>query len=795
MTGSVTKLLTLASVILPALMLSGCDDDDDESAVYTAEIRRTAHAVPHIESNSWTGLGLGYGYAYAQDNVCLLGREVVRVNGELSRYFGPEEGNLESDFVHKYYGRNQFIDPVFANLRPELRQLIEGFALGYNRYLRETGIGALPADCRGASWMRDITVDDLYRRFFSLVLRGGVTNPDLQMFVANATPPQATAAAASSAASADIALLGDEPGMGSNAYGLGREVTESGRGLLLANPHFAWETSERLYEVHLTIPGVMDVMGASLSAVPLVNIGFTRNYAWTHTVSTANRFALFELTLAPDDPTSYLFNGEVRAMDAEAFTVQILQPDGTILDETRTLYSTHFGPMISLGWSTVSGKGFSVRDVNVENGRFLEQIFRMNTAADLDEFIGSQLEEVGIPWANTIAIDPGGLTYYADVTVVPNVDEAKLNACAPTAGLGLLLQGPPFNLLVLDGSRSQCEWENDPTAPQPGTMPAAELPWLVRSDFVANSNDSYWLTNPNQPLTGFSPVIGLENSELTGQSRLGLLQIQQRLNGSDGFVGTEFNMENVQQILFANRVYYAELALDGVLTICSMEPNAVSLPPNGEVIDVSEACAILANWDRKAEKESVGAHIFREFYRSASLIENLYLVPFDPANPINTPNTVNVADATVRNKVMQSLATAVKTLSDAALPLTATLGSIQFVDTAVGPIPLHGGYNLTGTFNRVSSAEIDDVPGAVVPGVGYPVSFGASFILTVTYDDNGPVAEVILAYSQSVDRDSEFSYDQTLLYSDKEWVRLPFSDSEIAADPMLHVMTIRERLR
>jgi acyl-homoserine-lactone acylase len=783
------KPLFITAVVSLTLLLSACPgDDDDEITIYNAEIRRTANALPHIKSDSWSGLGLGYGYAYAQNNVCLLGREVVRVNGELARYFGPEEGYVESDFVHKYYGRRQFIDPVFSGLRPELRQLIEGFALGYNRYLRDTGSDGLPSDCRGAAWMREITVDDLHRRFYSLVLRAGVTNPLLQAFVADAAPPPSPAAAVESEVADRIATLGRDPGMGSNAYGLGRDVSETGRGLLLANPHFSWVTSERFYEVHLSIPGTLDVMGASLSAVPLVNIGFTRNFAWTHTVSTAKRFAIYELELVPGDPTSYLFDGQPRAMLAEAFTVQVLQPDGSLLDESRTLYSTHFGPMLAIGWNLT--RGFSVRDVNAQNDRFLEQIFRMNTAANLDEFIASQQETIGIPWANTIAVDASGRSYYADVTVVPNVDANKLTDCAPTSPVGTALVRD-FDLLVLDGRRSACEWELDPSAPQDGIMPATKLPVLVRTDYVANSNNSYWYTNPNEPLTGFSPVIGLEDSELSGRSRLGLLQIEQRLNGSDGFTGTRFNMENLQQIMFSNRSGYAELAVDGVVTICSMEPNQVNL--EGEMIDVSEACAILANWDQTTNIESVGDHIFREFYRADELIEDfldtLYLVPFDPADPINTPNTVNVADATVRANVMQALAISVKTLQDAAIPLTANLGSIQFKDSAVGRIPLHGGLNLSGSFNQISAPEL----GIVVPGIGYPIEFGSSYILTVTFDNNGPVAEGVLTYSQSVDGDSEFSYDQTLLYSEKQWVNLPFSDAEIQADPLLEVTKIRER--
>ena len=66
---------------------------------------------------------------------------------------------------------------------------------------------------------------------------------------------------------------------------------------MLGNPHFPWQGSERWYELHLTIPGKLDVIGAALQGVPAVNIGFNRGVAWSHTVSTARRFTPYELEL------------------------------------------------------------------------------------------------------------------------------------------------------------------------------------------------------------------------------------------------------------------------------------------------------------------------------------------------------------------------------------------------------------------------------------------------------------------------------------------------------------------
>ncbi|WP_176518380.1 penicillin acylase family protein, partial [Pseudomonas faucium] len=97
---------------------------------------------------------------------------------------------------------------------------------------------------------------------------------------------------------------------GSNAVAVGGQRSANGRGLLLANPHFPWMGGMRFYQMQLTIPGQLDVMGAALPGLPVVNIGFNRHLAWTHTVDTSKHFTLYRLQLDPKDPTRYLLDGQ-----------------------------------------------------------------------------------------------------------------------------------------------------------------------------------------------------------------------------------------------------------------------------------------------------------------------------------------------------------------------------------------------------------------------------------------------------------------------------------------------------
>ncbi len=105
-------------------------------------------------------------------------------------------------------------------------------------------------------------------------------------------------------------MLGTQHPLGSNAYGVGSAGTRGGRSVLLGNPHFPWQGSERWYELHLTIPGKLDAIGAALQGAPVVNIGFNRHVAFSHTVSTARRFTPYELELEAGDPSSYLVDGQ-----------------------------------------------------------------------------------------------------------------------------------------------------------------------------------------------------------------------------------------------------------------------------------------------------------------------------------------------------------------------------------------------------------------------------------------------------------------------------------------------------
>lgn len=775
---------------------------------YVAEITRTEYGVAHIVADDPGSLGFGQGYAFAQDRACTLIDQVIKVRGERARWFGPgdDDVNVDSDLAYRHLGLHADADERFADVPADLAEIVEGYVAGFDAALEAEGPSGW---CAGEPWVQPITTTDLYAYLNDVLLfasSGVLVGP-----IASARPPApATDSAASTVpASTDPAAPTTAIGttaigttaigttttsMGSNGWAIGSDLSATGGGVLLANPHFPWEGERRLWESHLTLTdGSLDVYGATLSGVPGVLIGFNEHLAWTHTVSAGNRMTLYELSLAPDDPTAYVYGDTVRQMTSTDVTVEVLQPDGSLDEVTRTMWRSHYGPMLELPFGWTTEKAYTYRDANLENADVLEQFFGMARADDLDEFVEVHRTANAIPWVNTIAVSADGRAWYADTAATPNLSPESIAAwqaaVATEGSTAALVQGN--GAVLLDGSDPTNEWIDDPEATRPGILPFSQQPQLERRDFVFNANDSHWLANPAQLLTGFSPLTGPEGVPQSARTRMNALALlDPLLRGDDG----KLSAAEVEAEIMNPRGLHAELLLPGVLATCERTKLVLV---DERPYDVAPACAVLAAWDRRYTPGSRGAVLWREYLAQFSGAERsdagaLYLTPFDPADPVGTPNTVN---DTRDVDLLQNLGVVAKAMTAAGIPLDVALGDLQVDGRVVDdPVGLPGGNNVDGTASIVaccaggntSSPEGDPGERGEVLSLRdgrYPVTTGNSFMMVVEYGPDGPTARAVLTYGQPDDVDDPGFTEQTELSARGSLRDVRFTAEQIAADP------------
>lgn len=760
-----------------AAALSGCAGGAAPGAD-DFELTRTDSGLAHITAASLRAAAAGVGYGYASDNFCLLQDYVLTVNGERSKYLGADGqvaveqtrrfvSNFESDVFYRFYIGGNLAEQLYATADADTRDMVAGYVAGINRYLRETAAGKVDAACRGRPWLRDLTPADGYRLLMDKAILGSGSN--FIQPVANAKPPAASTAQAQPDARRIAQLTRRELGLpeelvASNGWAFGRDAAEGAQAVLLGNPHFPWDSANRFWSLRMTVPGRIDVTGATLGGYPMVAIGYNKQFAWTHTVSTGRRFTLYELALKPGQPTVYVVDGVEKAMQPVDVSVEVKADAGTQVRTTR-LWRTDFGPVLSLpsaglGWS--AQRAYAIADVNLGNNRMVASWLDLGTSSSVREARDRLSRRLGIPWVNTLAADSTGEVMYADISPIPNVDGAMLARCAPSPAAAALLKAA--SLVVLDGSRAECRWPTDAQSPVPGTLAPAQLASAVRTDFVANQNDSYWLANTAIAWpANLSPLLGPAGTPQRMRTRAQLELFARRFEGSDGLPGRRMSAQAVQQLWGRHDNYAASLVLDDLARLCATDTQ-VTLQ-SGEAVPLASACRVLAAWDRRSDVHSRGAHLFREFWRLASAIPGVHAVPFTPADPARTPRGLNVADAGVRQKVLQALGQAVQLLERAGVALDAPLGDVQYASVGTHRYPLGGGDEFEGVLDKLEFRGLQ--------GDHYEPFYGSSWVQLVSLTPAGATAQGWLTYSQSTDPASPWFGNQLPAYSAQRWLDLP----------------------
>lgn len=785
-------LFTAATALPAAAAERNAAREQPSHGGLSAVIRYTEYGVPHIVAKDYANLGFGTGWAQAADQICTLADGFVTLRGERSRWFGSTAApdgslssastNLSSDLYYRGVREAGTVEKLLAEPAPrgpsrDAKDLMRGWAAGYNAWLAQNRVTD-PA-CRGAGWVRPVTRVDVAARGFALAVLGGqgrgadgitAAQPPTTATTAGTEVPDVRRAAAAARE------LFDTADMGSNAVAFSGASTANGRGLLLGNPHYPWQGGRRFWQVQQTIPGELDVQGGALLGTATVSIGHTARIAWSHTVATGVTLNLHQLTLDPADPTAYLVDGRPERMTRRSVTVAVR--DGAPV--TRTQWWTRYGPVVtSLGaqvplpWTATTA--YALNDPNAANLRAPDTALGFSRARDTAGVLAALRRTQGLPWVNTIASDSGGHTLFTQSQVLPRITDELVQSCSTPLGRALY---PSSGVAVLDGSRGDCALGTDPDAVQPGIFGPARMPVLKDAPYAENSNDSAWLANADRPLTGYERVFGTIGTQRSMRTRGAVEDVA-------GMAARgRLTVRDLQAQQFANRVPAGDLVAADAARACAALPGGTATGSDGKAVDVGGACGVLGAWDRSMDSGSRGALFFDRFWRkltAAVPAAQLWKVPFSAADPVRTPNTL---DTSVPG-FARALADTVTELEAAGIALDAQLETGQFVVRDGRRIPVAGGTESLGVWNKV------EMPWNAAAGGYTEVTTGSSYIQAVGWDGGRcPVARTLLTYSQSSNPNSPHYSDQTRLFSGERWVTSRFCEKDILSSPGLRVVRV-----
>ncbi len=211
--------------------------------------------------------------------------------------------------------------------------------------------------------------------------------------------------------------------MGSNSWVVSGDKSETGKPLLANDPHLAFMSPSKWYEVHLKSNNV-DVTGMSIAGVPGIAIGHNKSISWglTNLMNDDNDFFLLEKDSGNEN--KYKYKNQVYSLDS--VKEKILVKDSNEVE--FTVKNTVLGPVVS----DLESRGFfSEKENNLYKDKLLtfkwtgfelsdeiNAFYKINTAKNWDEF-KSGLKDFSVPAQNFIYADTAGNIGYKAAGKIP----------------------------------------------------------------------------------------------------------------------------------------------------------------------------------------------------------------------------------------------------------------------------------------------------------------------------------------------------------------------------------------
>jgi acyl-homoserine-lactone acylase len=561
------------------------------------EVLWDRYGVPHINAATEAGAFKGFGWAQTASHGNILLRMYGESRARAAEYWGADYAPLDRYLIANDVPARSLI--WYKSQTPQMRANLDAFAAGINAYIAAHP-DHVPAELKRVLPITGVDVMAHAHRLMQFLY----VAPMSRML----TPPAAFKATG-------IGDGGDGDAGGSNGWAVGRSRSESGAGMLLANPHLPWVPSLlTYYEAQITAPGY-SVYGATQVGLPVLRFAFNNNLGFTNTVNNMLGATRYKLELAGD---SYVVDGKKLAFKRTTKSLLIRQADGRLTRETFVQRSSIHGPVFDVGSDAIA-----VRIAGLDRPGVLQAYLDMGKAQDFTGF-ESALKRVQIPSFNIVYADRAGHVFHISNGILP-----KHKTGGSHAFWSGLVPGNRGELIATEIE----PYEHLPKAFDPP------------GGFVQNANDTPWVNSLPRvigPADYPAHVAPPQPTSMRAQMSARLL------SGTDKLSFAEFTRRKLTTTsLMADRMKSA------LITATSASTDA----------DVIAARELLAGWDNRFEPDARGAILFEhwamKFAGPGLGDQSNYMRPWTLDDPVNTPS--GIKDPAAATAMLKAAAQEVKT--------------------------------------------------------------------------------------------------------------------------------------
>jgi len=467
------------------------------------EVIRDENGIPHIYATNMNDLRFAQGYVQAQDRWWQMEFFRRTGRGELQELTGQTDSLMSTDVFIRTAGWRRAAERDLEVLSSEVLDALQTFSDGVNAYIENRSAAELAFEYRilgitGVDipiepwtpldtivWTKvmawdlsntqgtDRTYGEMLAEYgeemtttyfpdFPYGEKPTILQPeDVPEFEAETTSANTSIAQAPRFTSVETQLAGNfddsaglifgaADGLGSNNWVVSGELTESGMPLLANDPHLGIQMPSIWYEIGLHCQPVgedcpVNVRGFTFASAPGIVVGHNDSIGWGVTNVGWDVMDVYEITVNPDNPEQYEWNGEWRDMTIHEETISFGDGTDPIIIRAR---ETHLGPIINdnqIDEETGEILGYNNEDpialhwTAYEPSRLVEAILMLNEASNWDEFRDA-LRLWNVPAQNFV---------YADI-------EGNIGYQAP--GQVPVRQPGHLGLAPVDGATDEFEW-------------------------------------------------------------------------------------------------------------------------------------------------------------------------------------------------------------------------------------------------------------------------------------------------------------------------------------------------